>query len=249
MLETQREALLKRVVGARRTDLTVLLDRFYDPHNNAAVLRSAEAFGLTEVHLVPNLARKASSRERPARTKRPGELRLVSMARIAVEKNTLFAIERLRRSAGDITFDLYGPIYDAAYWEQCQQAIAALPPNVRVRHMGVVDPEQVPALLAGYHALFMPSQGENFGHAMAEALATGLPLLISDRTPWRGLAEQRAGWDLPLEDPAAFEQAVDRLARADQATYDAWSEGAFVLGARYLDDHATVERTFAMFTP
>lgn len=200
------------------------------------------------VHLVPNLARKSAGLERPVRTKRSGELRLLSVARIAVEKNTLFAIERLQDMEGDITFDLYGPIYDARYWQRCQEAIAALPPNVKVRHKGVVDPERVPELLADHHALYMPSQGENFGHAMAEALATGLPLLISDRTPWRGLVEQHAGWDLPLEEPVAFTQAVQQLVRADQATYDAWSAGAFVLGARYLEDHATVERTLAMFT-
>jgi tRNA (guanosine-2'-O-)-methyltransferase len=48
-----RLAELERVVAARRLDITVLADRFYDPHNNAAVLRSAEAFGLTEIHVVP----------------------------------------------------------------------------------------------------------------------------------------------------------------------------------------------------
>jgi tRNA (guanosine-2'-O-)-methyltransferase len=53
MLGDERRALIERVVSDRRTDLTVLLDRFYDPHNNAAVLRSAEAFGLTSVHVVP----------------------------------------------------------------------------------------------------------------------------------------------------------------------------------------------------
>lgn len=44
---------LTRVAAARRDDVTVLLERFYDPHNYAAVLRSAEAFGLTAVHAIP----------------------------------------------------------------------------------------------------------------------------------------------------------------------------------------------------
>jgi tRNA (guanosine-2'-O-)-methyltransferase len=48
-----RLAKLERVAAARRTDVTVLLERFYDPHNYAAVLRSAEGFGLTAVHAIP----------------------------------------------------------------------------------------------------------------------------------------------------------------------------------------------------
>lgn len=202
-----------------------------------------------QVHLVPNLGRKLAPGSWPVRVKRPGQLRLVSVARVAVEKNTLYAIERLAHAGGDVTFDLFGPIYDEAYWQRCQQAIAALPSNVKVHHKGIAHPEEVPMVLTDYHALFMPSQGENFGHSMAEALSTGLPLLISDRTPWRGLEEQHAGWDLPLEDPGAFSSIIQQLVQADQAAYDQWSAGAFTLGARYLDDRDAVEKSFAMFTP
>jgi glycosyltransferase involved in cell wall biosynthesis len=57
--------------------------------------------------------------------------------------------------------------------------------------------------------LFLPSLGENFGHVIVEALSAGCPILISDRTPWRGLAERGVGWDLPLEDPAGFRGVID----------------------------------------
>ena len=201
-----------------------------------------------DVREVPNLGRKLDAEAAPQREKRPGELRLISVARIAVEKNTLFAIGCLQGLSGDITFDLYGPVYDQAYWQRCQLAIAALPTNIKVSHRGVIGPEKVPALFADYHALFMPSQGENFGHSMAEALATGLPLLISDRTPWRGLEEKQAGWDLPLNDAAAFARATGRLVDADRVQYDRWSNGAFAMGKRYLSDPETVERSLALFT-
>lgn len=198
------------------------------------------------VHQVPNLPRTAPAAA-ATRTKHAGELRLLSVARIAVEKNTLFAIERLMGLPGKIHFDLYGPVYDEAYWQRCQAAIAALPPNIRVAHKGAVDPEQVPALFAQYHALLMPSQGENFGHTMAEALQAGLPLVISDRTPWRGLEALEAGWDLPLEQPGAFSRAIEELVHADQVTYDRWSAGALKAADRYLDTPRNVERTFALF--
>ncbi len=201
------------------------------------------------VHLVPNLGRRSVDSGIPARTKRTGELRLVSVARIAVEKNTLFAIECLKGLQGDITFDLYGPIYDLDYWQRCEQTIAELPAHVKVNYKGVVAPENVPGLFKDHHALFMPSQGENFGHTMAEALASGLPLLISDRTPWRGLEEQHAGWDLPLDGTGHFARALDQLLHADQRQFDRWCAGAFALGERYLNDTEPVERSYLMFHP
>lgn len=199
------------------------------------------------VHLVPNLARRAIAEAPPARRKVPGELRLVSVARIAVEKNTLFAIECLQGLEGDIRFDLFGPVYDQGYWQQCQEAIHKLDPRIKVSWNGVIHPDQVPELFAGYHALFMPSRGENFGHTMAEALLSGLPLLISDRTPWKDLEQHQAGWDLPLDDVPAFKRAIQHLLEADQGTFDQWSRGAFRLAGRYLNDPDHVERSFRLF--
>lgn len=50
----ERLATLEAVARARRDDVTLLLETFNDPHNYAAVLRSAEAFGLSAVHALPN---------------------------------------------------------------------------------------------------------------------------------------------------------------------------------------------------
>ncbi|MBK7941763.1 MAG: glycosyltransferase [Flavobacteriales bacterium] len=202
-----------------------------------------------EVRLVPNLGRCMPAKEPPPRGKRPGELRLVSVARIAVEKNTLFAIECLKQVKGRVTFDLYGPIYDEAYWAKCREAIAQLPPGITVSHKGTAAPEEVPGLFAQVHALFMPSQGENFGHTMVEALAAGLPLVISDRTPWKGLERQNAGWDIPLEDPARFTRTIQLLVHMEEQALRATVGGAFALGKRYLDDPAPVQRTLELLVP
>lgn len=40
----------------------------------------------------------------------------------------------------------------------------------------------------------LPSYSENFGMAVAEALATGTPAIVSKGAPWRGLQQRRAGW-------------------------------------------------------
>lgn len=202
-----------------------------------------------EVHIVPNLPRKGGPGRPPQRPKAPGTLRLVSVARIAPEKNTLFAIERLRDLRGDVVLDLYGPVYDAPYWARCREAIAQLPSHVRVELKGVVEPEAVADVLRAHHALLMPSAGENFGHTMLEALSNGVPLVISDRTPWKGLEAGHAGWDLPLDAPERFSAVLQGLVDMDQPAYDALCDGAFARATRYLDDPTTVAKTLALFQP
>ena len=116
--------------------------------------------------------------------------------------------------------------------------IAQLPANVHVEHKGVVDSEQVGAQMSRYHLMYLPSQGENFGHVILESLMAGRPVLISDQTPWRGLADKHAGWDLPLDDITQFAKQIDLVAAMDQQQYDRWSYGAAQLAREFIDDKA-----------
>lgn len=201
-----------------------------------------------DVVMAPNLP-NAMPFERPQTpAKVRGELRLVSMARIAVEKNTHWAIEALRGATGRVSLDLFGPVYDQAYWQRCNSLIARLPEHITVRHHGALPPDQLKVLLPEFHASLLPSMGENFGHAMLESMAAGLPVIISDRTPWKDLERHCAGWDLPLDDPETFTRAIDRLCAMDGTEYERWSAGAFRFAARTLSDPGPVEATFRLLT-
>ena len=50
--EERRKARIKDVVGQRVGSVTMLMDMPRDPHNGAALVRSADAFGVPEVHVV-----------------------------------------------------------------------------------------------------------------------------------------------------------------------------------------------------
>lgn len=50
------------------------------------------------------------------------------------------------------------------------------------------------ALLRAADLLVLPSYSENFGLVVAEALGHGIPVITTEHTPWRGLADEGCGW-------------------------------------------------------
>lgn len=159
--------------------------------------------------------------------KKAGELRLVFVSRVNPKKNLNFLLEMLPETEGEITLDIIGPIdSDQTYWHQCRKLIAKLPPYIAVNYLGAFPHHEVQKRLRAYHFFVLPTHGENFGHAIFEAMAAGKPVMISDQTPWRNLAKAKAGWDLAL-DNKAFKLAMILALRMNQTTYDEWSEATW----------------------
>ncbi len=179
--------------------------------------------------------------------KRPGELRMVFLSRLARKKNLARAIALAGRASGDIVFDIYGTAEDPAYLAECRALIEQLPANVRCTYHGPIPYEQVHATLAKYHVFLFPTLNENFGHVILEALLARLPLVISDQTFWRGLEARGAGYDLPLQDDAAFDAAIRAFVEMDQHRYDTFSANALKLAHGYLGDPRPADRTRALF--
>lgn len=201
--------------------------------NEAALIRSQWG-AQVRILIAPNLPPKVDVNDEPVRrVKSAGALRLVFLSRISPMKNLEEVLASLASVRHPVSLDIYGTQEDGAYWVKCEQQISRLPPNVAVRYRGVVLPENVIPVLADHDVFILPTLGENFGHVILEALLAGCPLLISDRTPWRDLAAQGIGFDLPLGQPAAFGEAIERFAAMDNSEFSAWSRKARQAGLRY----------------
>lgn len=144
----------------------------------------------------------------------PGPLRIAFLGRVSPVKNLEFALEVLARVSVPVNFDIYGPMVDQDYWTRLQTRITQLPEHIAVTAHSALPHDRVADTMATHDLFFLPTLGENFGHAINEALSSGLPALIADTTPWRGLQAAGAGWDLPLSQPALFANAIEDMARA-----------------------------------
>lgn len=153
-------------------------------------------------------------------------LRVAFLSRIDPMKNLDKALGFLARSGVRARFDIIGPPFNPAYWAECGKLIATMPAGVTVTALGAVPADEVVSTLAGYDVMILPTAGENYGHVIVDSLLAGTPVLISDRTPWRGLAERRAGVDLPLEDEGAWLTWIRRFAAMTDAELGSWRSGA-----------------------
>lgn len=179
--------------------------------------------------------------------KRPRHLDIVFLSRVTPKKNLHLAIEALRGLTGEITFRIVGPIDDEMYWKRCQKVMLSLPSNIRTEYSGPIAIAEVGSVL-GRHGLFLlPTASENFGFVILEALLAGCPVLISDQTPWRNLAEKRIGWDLTLSSSDLMSATLQQCVEMDEQAHRAMSARARQFALGYLARDRSAIQNAAMF--
>jgi len=109
-----------------------------------------------------------------------GNLKLIYLSLITEKKNLLFLL-KLIKATENISLDIYGPVKDNAYWNECNKLINEM--THKVKYHGDVLPLEVQNTFSRYHASVLLTKGENFGHALYESMSVGRPIITSNFTP------------------------------------------------------------------
>lgn len=177
------------------------------------ILQGFKSVRPDEIVIAPNLALEDSDRlsSTVSGRSRSQPLRVCFLSRISPMKNLDFALKVLADVKVPVLFTIYGPKELPDYWARCEALITMLPSNVNVIYDGKVESPKVKAVLSNHDIFFLPTRGENYGHVIHEALGSGLPVLLSDQTPWSAVVEKRIGWTLSLESIRPFVDVIHEV--------------------------------------
>lgn len=155
-------------------------------------------------------------------SKEKGILKLFYLSRICEVKNLHFAIQVLSKISIPVSYKIeyhiYGNNEEKEYFRYCKELAKQLPPNIEYVYKGVLNFQEVSNTLYNYHALFLPTKNENFGHAIVETLSCGRPVIISNRTPWNDVNDFNCGYALDLKEEE-FISVIHKMLEMENEEY------------------------------
>jgi glycosyltransferase involved in cell wall biosynthesis len=143
---------------------------------------------------------------------RPEPGRILYVGWISERKNTVNAVRSLAivaRSNNQARLVIAGEPKEAEYFDQVRKCITNSGLGGKVELLGHIDHKRLEEELARASIFFLPSRQENSPMAIAEAMASGIPVIASNRCgmPYM-VAEGQTGF---LIDPESVEQIAQRL--------------------------------------
>jgi len=125
------------------------------------------------------------------------------------------AFDRVRRGAPSARLRIVGPGGDSAHLVG-RRTVSDGGDSIEVR--GAVPQDELATELRGADCLVLPSRNDSFGMVVAEALACGTPVIVSEMVGAKDLVEEGvSGWIVPTEDADALAASMLRCARDPEA--------------------------------
>lgn len=122
---------------------------------------------------------------------------------------------------------------EGGHSQEIAALIAELGLGEAVRLLGAVYGEAKTALFARADLFVLPTYSENFGIAIAEALAYGIPVLTTRGAPWKLLETHDCGWWVDPAEEAILQGLRVAIDLPDGARRDMGRRGAAMVAERF----------------
>lgn len=133
---------------------------------------------------------------------------VINVGRLAAQKNQKMLIEGIARVPNErVILAIAG---DGEMRPQLLRLINVNGLERRVLLLGELPPSEIPNLLIAGDFFAFPSRYEAFGFALVEAMALGLPVLVSDIDAHKEIVGE-AGIFLPIDDPLSWSRSIMHL--------------------------------------
>jgi glycosyltransferase involved in cell wall biosynthesis len=150
--------------------------------------------------------------------------RLLFLSRIHPEKGLINLVNAFK-SIHPTDWELIIAGYDELnHQKEVQKEVDTAGLSNSVRFLGPVGNEEKWQVYRDSDVFILPSFSESFGIVVVEALASGLPVITTTRTPWTEIPEYDCGW---FVDPGEQE-----IARAMQEAVDMTDQQRYEMGLR-----------------
>jgi glycosyltransferase involved in cell wall biosynthesis len=175
---------------------------------------------------MPNVPRNLGGAvKQTKRQKQPNELHWLFLGRISPEKNPLLLLDALHQLEIPTKGYFIGGCQSETFRQQFEEKIKSLPKQQEVEYVGEKSLQEIIEFLGDADVSINTSISENFGHAMAESLSAGVPIIVGPNTPWQNLSQDKSG--VVAEYSAqGFADAMRAMATLDFAEHQAYQEGS-----------------------
>tara|TARA_R110000772_G_scaffold248454_1_gene362508 strand:+ start:10848 stop:11978 length:1131 start_codon:yes stop_codon:yes gene_type:complete len=96
--------------------------------------------------------------------------------------------------ADDLYLLIAGPVCDEKYYKDILYDVEKCSLRERFRYLGMLDLDELSKFYSGIDLFVSLSEFENFGMSIAESMAYGTPVFVSEGCPWQELKELGIGW-------------------------------------------------------
>lgn len=152
--------------------------------------------------------------------------KFIFIGQINKRKNIPLLVKWISSSNNNFIFDFAGPIIKSEnkVWDNLKSLIKS---DERINYLGKLSKKQITSNICNYDFLVLPSLEEKFGIVIIEALASGVPCIVSNTIgPIEIIEDGMNGFIFDLQKYESFEEKMNIAINISRENYSEMSKNA-----------------------